>query len=272
MGRVKSFFIGFAVVLCIVLFGFILWMRDRYVVPILTYHNVSTHLGQYSLNNVTPQAFAWQMKFLAKHHYDVISFDDYVQGIKKGTAFRKNTVVIQFDDGYEDNYTQAFPILREHHFPASIFLISDSIGLKDFMTWDQVKEMEKHGIEFGAHTRRHAYLPEISHEAAVDEIAGSKKVIEAHLWHPIKYFVYPSGGFTDDIKSIVIAAGYQAAGTTNRGRDMFNRDLFELNRIRVKSKDNALTFWAKLSGYYNVFRQSRCGEHCGKETYVVSPQ
>lgn len=247
-------------------------MRDRYVVPILTYHNVALERGRYSLNNVSPASFAWQMKFLCKHHYNVISFDDYVQDVKKGVAFGKNTVVIHFDDGYEDNYTQAFPVLKEYRFPASIFIISDSVGTKHFLNWPQIHEMEKSGIEFGAHTRRHAYLPEVSHDVAVDEIAGSKRIIEEHLGHPIKYFVYPSGGFTDEVKSIVMQAGYQAAGTTNRGRDVFNRDLFELNRIRVKNKENSLTFWAKLSGYYNLFRESRCGKHCGGEKYAVSPK
>lgn len=271
MTRISKSFVYLVIFLSIVVFSFVLWMRDRYVVPILTYHNVTEQRGIYSLNNVSPKSFAWQMKFLSKHHYDVVSFDDYIQAEKKGLAFRKNTVVIHFDDGYEDNYTQAFPVLKEHRFPASIFLVSDSIGLAHFLNWDQVKEMEKHGIEFGAHTRRHAYLPEVSHDVAVDEIAGSKKVIEDHLGHKIKYFVYPSGGFTDEVKGIVANAGFEAAGTTNRGRDIFNRDVYELNRIRVKNNENSLTFWAKLSGYYNVFRKARCGEHCRKENYAVSP-
>jgi len=224
----------------------------------------------YSLNNVNSKAFAWQMKFLAKHHYHVISFDDYIQSIKKGVAFQRNTVVIHFDDGYEDNYTNAFPILKEYEFPATIFLVSDSIGREPFLKWDQIKEMEKFGIDFGGHTRRHAYLPDMNQAAAVDEIAGCKKVIEGQLGHEIKYFVYPSGGFTDEIKSIVKASGFHAAATTNRGRDPFNRDIFELNRIRSKSTDNAFVFWAKLSGYYNLFRSSRCGKECRKENYVVS--
>ncbi len=270
MPRKRRILFSVFVVLAIAVLTFVFWVRDRYVVPIITYHNVSNQHGLYSLNNVSPKSFAWQMKFLNKHRYNVISFDDYVQGMKKGVAFARNTVVIHFDDGYEDNYTYAYPILKQYQFPASIFLVSDSIGKDNFLKWDQVKEMESSRIEFGSHTRRHAYLPELNISNAVDEIAGSKQVIEKNLGHSIKYFVYPSGGYTDEVKGIVQTAGYEAAGTTNRGRDMFNRDLFELNRIRVKNKETALTFWAKLSGYYNLFRKSRCGEHCGKEKYAVS--
>ena len=239
------------------------WLRDRYVVPILTYHNVSTVHGLYSLNNVSPKSFARQMKFLKRHGYNVISFDDYVSEAQKGLAFARNTVILHFDDGYEDNYTGAFPILKRYGYPAMVFLISDKIGTPGFLTWDQVREMDAHGFKAGAHTRHHMYLPDVSADAAWDEIAGSKKIIEERLGHAIDYFVYPSGGFTDEIKGAVQRAGFKAAGTTNRGQDRFNRDLFELKRIRVKDSDGAIALWAKLSGYYNFFRQSKCGgEHC----------
>ena len=261
--RKRDLLLTFFIVFGIATLIFTFFLRDRYVVPIITYHNVTD--GKNALNNVTPASFAVQMKFLKKHYYNVISFDDYVLGTKKGRAFGRNTVVIHFDDGYEDNYTNAFPILKTYRFPASIFIVSDSVGTPNFITWDQIKEMEKHDIEFGSHTRRHAYLPDVSYELAVDEIVNSKKIIEDRLGHPIKYFVYPSGGFSESVEGIVMNAGYEAAATTNRGTDTFNRNLFELNRVRIKDKDNSFVLWAKVSGYYNLFRRPRCGKDCRKE-------
>ena len=244
---------------------FTFWLRDHYVVPILTYHFISDHKGSVQaqgkecLNNVTPKSFAQQMKFLKRHGYQVISFDDLVDGLSRGRVFARDTVVIQFDDGYEDNYTNAFPVLKKHGFKANEFLISDKVNTPGFLTWEQVKEMDAHGVKAGAHTRNHVYLPDMSWSAAQDEIAGSKKIIEEHLEHPIDYFAYPSGGFTEESQSIVQGAGFKAAVTTNRGRDYFNRDLFAIRRIRMKDKDNALIMWAKLSGYYNLFRKSKDG-------------
>ncbi len=250
--------------LTVIVLGAVFWLRDRYVVPILTYHNVSesrqpSGSSYQDLNNVTPSSFAYQMKFLKDRGYQVISFDDLVNGIKDGRVFARNTVVIQFDDGYEDNYTNAFPVLKEHGFPAMVFLVSDLIGTKGYLSWDQVKEMDAHHFKAGAHTRRHAYLPDLDPDQVRDQLAGSKRIIEANLGHGIDYLVYPSGGFNEMTKQIAKESGFKAASTTNRGFDRLNRDLFEIKRIRVKDSDRDFALWAKLSGYYNLFRKSKAG-------------
>ena len=260
MRSIKRFFISFAIALAVVTLGFIFWLRDHYVPPILTYHNISYEKGAFYLNNVRPESFAWQMKFLKKHGYFVINFYDFVKGLKKGRAFARNTVVIQFDDGYADNYTDAFPVLKRYRFPATVFIVSDKVGTPGFLTWDQVKEMDTHNFTAGAHTRHHVYLPDVPLDVARDEIVGSKKMIEEHVGHPIDYFAYPSGGFNEEIEGIVEEAGFKAAVTTNRGEDRLNRDLFALKRIRIKDSDNALVLYAKLSGYYNLFRKNKDGE------------
>lgn len=241
--------------------GFTFWLRDRYVVPILTYHHVGIPSAvKWRLNAVSEKSFDIQMDFIQRHDFKVISFNDLVEGIKKGQQFARNTVVIQFDDGYEDNYQYAFPILKKYGLPATIFLISDLVGKPGYLTWDQIKEMEKIGIIFGAHTRHHAYLPGLTLSQAKDEIAGSKQIIEAHLGHGIDYFCYPTGGFNEQVKGIVRDAGYKAAVTTNRGKGKFNTDLYQLKRIHMNTTDDqysGLVMWFKLSGYYNLFRSPR---------------
>jgi peptidoglycan/xylan/chitin deacetylase (PgdA/CDA1 family) len=242
--------------------GFTFWVRDRYVVPILMYHHVGIPSGKWRLNTVSSKSFAYQMAFMKRHGFEVISFDDLVTGMREGQEFARNTVVIQFDDGYEDNYKYAFPILKKYGFPAMVFLISDKVGTPNFLTWDEIKEMEQYGFTAGAHTRHHVYLPNVSLAKAEDEIAGSKKIIEDHLGHSINYFCYPSGGFTEDIKHLVKDAGYKAAVTTNRGKDKFNIDLYELKRIHMNNTDDeysGLIMWFKLSGYYNLFRHVKEG-------------
>lgn len=266
-GRIKKCVLGFVAALAVSLLVFVVWIQGRYVVPILMYHQVTQSVEEsQSLNNVPPEAFAQQMQYLKDHKYKVISFEEFVEGVKAGRNFARNSVVIQFDDGYEDNYTQAFPILRGHGFPAIVFIVSDKVGIPGYLTWKQIKEMDANGFTAGAHTRTHAYLPELTLEEAEDEIAGSKKTIEDRLGRSIDFFTYPVGGFTDQVQDIVKRAGFKAAATTNRGRDPLNRDLFELNRIRIKGSDKDFKLWAKLSGYYNVFRRPKCsaGGHCVK--------
>ncbi len=255
----KKILLSTAVLLVVAAIGFTFWVRDRYVVPILMYHQVGVPSSdEWRLNTVSEEAFDYQMNFIKRNGFHVISFDDLVEGIKKGHQFSRNTVVIQFDDGYANNYTAAFPILKKYGFPAMVFLVSDLVGTPGFVTWEQVKEMEKDNFLAGSHTCRHAYLPEVSPEEAREEIFNSKKAIEEKLGHPIDYFAYPVGGFTAQAKKLVEEAGYKAAVTTNRGVDRFNVDLYELKRIRVNNTDNrfaGLILWCKLSGYYNLFRK-----------------
>ncbi len=259
----SRFFFILGAVIIIAAIGFTFWLRDRYVVPIMTYHHVNNYKDKFlALNTVSPRSFGYQMAFLKRHGYKVISFDSLVEGIKKGYKFSHNTVVIHFDDGYKDNYTNAFPILKKYHFPAMVFLVSDKVGSPGFLNWDQMKEMERNDFLAGAHTRHHAYLPHLTLEQAKDEIAGSKRIIEQNLGHPINYMVYPAGGFTEEIKDIARESGFMAAATTNRGKDRFNQDLFELKRIRMNDGDDrfmGLILWFKLSGYYNLFRRCRAG-------------
>ena len=228
-----------------------------YVVPVLAYHSVDKEFEE-PLNNVTPEHFTFQMDFLKKQGYTVIPVSELVDGIKVGRAFAPKTVAIAFDDGYENNYTWAYPILKAHGFPATIFIPSDHIGMPGRLTWNQAREMAVGGITFGSHMRTEAYLPETHGGRLISEISDSKKKIEAELGRPVDFLAYPVGGFTEEAKQLVQKAGYRAAFTTNRGHDKTNRDLFELKRIRIKDADDELILKVKLSGYYNFFRRRKC--------------
>ena len=238
-----------------------LWLSPRYVVPILMYHRVSE--GANESLYVSPDTFNRQMAYIKCRGYDVISLDELVEGIKNGKKFKHNTIVITFDDGYKDNYISAYPVLESNGFPATIFLISNYIDKKQsHLKWQQIKEMlEDSKIAFGGHTRNNVYLPDVKSKSRLkNEIAGCKRDIEAKIGRNIDYFCYPTGGFSEEIKDIVKEAGYKGACTTNRGFVRFNKDVYELKRIKIKGSDfveKPLSFWAKLSGYYNVFRRGK---------------
>ena len=251
----KRLLISIFLVLFLTLLIVVIWFQDQYVVSIMMYHSVSlSDAGP--LNSVTPQAFENQMAFLKKNHYRVISLNDLIEGKRRNKKFSHKTVVITFDDGYQDNFKYAYPVLRKYNFPATIFLISDLVGVApQVLTWPQIKEMNENGINFGSHTRHHAYLPDISQEQLKDEIVNSKRIIEEHLGKSVYSFSYPIGGFSEKIKSVVARAGYLAAVTTNRGSDRYDVDPYELNRVRIKSWDSPLVLCSKLSGYYNFFRE-----------------
>lgn len=257
MFRFKKFLVGGVALFIIILGGFLFWLSGHYVAPIMMYHSVG-YTEELKSNTVSPQNFEWQMAYLKDHRYRVLSFDELVRLTVNGEPLPRKSVVITFDDAYEDNYTYAFGILKKYGYPAIIFSPSDLIGQKEYLNWEQVREMAKSGITFGSHTRLHSYLPDLSVEKQREEIIGSKRVLEEHLGAAVDYFAYPIGGFSESIKQIVKEAGYKGAAATNRGYDRFNKDVFELNRIRFSDKDDRNDYlWIKLSGYYNLFRAAK---------------
>ena len=231
-------------------FGFSL--QGRYVVPIIIYHHVE-HVQKPLANNVSPRSFARQMDYLKKHGYRVINLDELVHAIREKKRLQKS-VVITFDDGNEDNYAHAFPILKQHGFPATIFVIAATVGEEGYLNWGEIKEMERERVVIGSHTLSHVYLPGVSPQEHRHQIFESKKILEEKLGHPVDYIAYPSGGFNEEIKTIVKAAGYKGACTTNRGYHRLNEDIYELKRIRLSDRDSNIALWVKFSGYYNLFR------------------
>lgn len=255
----KKRFLFLSIFGSLLLAGFVLlalWLPKQYQVPILTYHSIAPAWFE-PLNNVQPEHFVQQMAYLRQQGYVVLSLSQFIDAQRSGRAHDRKSVVITFDDGYENNYAAAYPVLKKYGFPATIFVEVAHLGTPGYFTWEQAKDMDVHGIDIESHTMVGAYLPELSHEEAVSEITESKRVLEKELGHPVRFFAYPVGGFSEDVKQIVRRAGYAAAVTTNRGYAWVPRDLYEVKRTRVKDSDGDLQLWLKLSGYYNFFRGSK---------------
>ncbi|MBN1870365.1 MAG: polysaccharide deacetylase family protein [Candidatus Omnitrophica bacterium] len=257
MRQIRNIVIIICVIAIMLALAAFLWLPSRYVVPILMFHQV-TYTEHPQPNWVSPENFQWQMAYLKDHGYNVIRLGELVEGTLAGRAFPRKTVVITFDDGYENNYSNAFKVLKQYGFPATIFIGTDRVGTKERLTWDQMKEMIASGIDIGSHTQSEAYLPDIPVEQQQQEIQTSKNIIEQNLGVNVEHFAYPIGGFSEGIKEIVKQAGYQSACTTNRGYGRLNKDVFELKRVRFSDKDDRKDYlWIKLSGYYNLFRETK---------------
>lgn len=233
------------------------WLNDKYTVPVLLYHQVNQST-EVRADTVSPSVFQWQMRYLRDRGYTVIPLEKLVAIINNRQPLPRRAVVLTFDDGYENNFTNAFPVLKSYSYPAMIFISAGLVGTPGLLTWDKIKEMQLSGISFGSHGMKHHYLPEVSDDLRREEIFASKKNIETQLGRCVDIYAYAVGGFNDNIQSMVRAAGYKAAMTTNRGYDRFNRSLYQMQRIKVTDRDRtSFVFWAKLSGYYNLFRSAK---------------
>ncbi|MFC1698673.1 polysaccharide deacetylase family protein [Candidatus Omnitrophota bacterium] len=255
--NLRRIFKIFGVLIIIIIVGCYLYIRPKYQVPILMYHHVDHNGGQSSLS-VSPENFKRQMRFLAKRDYNVISLSELVQALKNEDKLPPNSLVITFDDGYLDNYTIAYPELKKHDLPATMFVIVDKIGQPGYLTDRQIQQMAGSGlIEIGSHSLSGAYLPGRDLLELEREISQSKLDLELKLNRAVRFFCYPIGGYTAQIQKIVKDSGYQAACSTNRGKisAYLNNDIYALKRIKVRDGfANLFVFWVKISGYYNSFR------------------
>lgn len=190
---------------------------------ILEYHEIVAGQPQ-EIHAVSAQLFADQLAWLSDQGYQVVRLGDWVDLAQRKSLNGERLIALSFDDGYRDNYERAFPLLQARNFPATIFLVSAAIGKTSawregalaespMLTWAQVDEMRRAGIEFGSHTLSHADLTRLDHKTIADELQQSRKDIENHLGEPVTLFSYPFSKLNREIKHQAAKAGYQGACT-----------------------------------------------------------
>ena len=223
-------------------------------VPILMYHYVRTNPIARDLVgadlSVEPQSFAREMLMLSKAGMHTITFDDLYAALTQGHELPSHPVILTFDDGYEDFYTAAFPVLQALQMKATSFIITGKAGWKGYMTWDQMREIDRSGlVQFESHTVNHVELNAISPSKAEQELIDSKSVLETELGKPVKYLAYPSGRFNATVANLAQAVGYEAAVTTQYGSLHSTSDLLTLSRVRLPGAETlwsfALSVWSK---------------------------
>lgn len=208
-------------------------------VPILNYHQVNDE----KLSPLTMRTwdFEAQMKYLADNGYHAITMDQLDDFLEKGTALPDKPVLITFDDGYEDNYTNALPILQKYGMKATVFMIADSIGQPRFMDEEQLRAMEAAGNTIESHTYSHKDLRTLSDADVQKELTLSKTILEQVLQHPIKYIAFPQGFSDQRIEQYTREAGYKLAVTVEAGNAKRSEDRYKIPRVAVFEGMNSYT-------------------------------
>lgn len=235
-------------------------VRQQYVLPIAMYHSVKPEVPAGNRLTVSVAAFERQMAFLKRHRYKVVPLDTVAAYVSGTARIRGRVLAITFDDGYEDNYTYAFPILKKYGIPATVFVVVQDIGKPGRLSWDQILEMQQSGlVSFGSHTLTHPYLAAVSSpRARTREICDSKRMLEERLGVAINAFSYPMGNFDAGVRQTVRDAGYRIAVATNPGPSCPNTDVLALKRLRIsENARNMFVFWFETTGYYNFLREKR---------------
>ena len=233
-------------------------------VPILMYHGISDEpepgITPYYRTNTAPRIFRRQMAWLSDNGFRAVDLAEAVDSAGAGSGRR---VVLTFDDGYADFYREAFPVLSQHGFGASVFLATAFVGRprglkgKVCLSWDQVRELREAGIRFGSHTVNHPQLRELRGQGVRDELRLSKHMIEEKLGEEVDSFAYPyafpegDSAFRSQLRRVLIECGYRWAVNTIIGTVRKGDDPYFLRRLPVNGCDDEKLFAAKLGGGYD---------------------
>lgn len=206
-------------------------------IPILMYHYVEYVKDDGDLIrkrlDIVPSLFEGHLQALRKANYETYFVKD-IPDILDGTIrYSTHSALLTFDDGYEDFYSVAFPLLKKYHMRATIYIIYNYIGRKGFLNEQEIRELaESDLIEIGSHTLDHVYLKLASKKYADNQIVESKRKFEEQFGIKIKTFAYPYGAFDNDNIETVKKAGYTAAVSVISGIMQGKENLFYLSRIR----------------------------------------
>lgn len=244
--------------------GWIGFVASHYTVPILMYHYINNEEPHRSRLGVSPEAFEKQMSFLRRHNYNIITLEELVSLIAGNNKIPWKTVAVTFDDGYLDNYTNAYPILKKYNIPATIFVVINRIGKRlgrdDYMSWEQIKELAESGlVTIGSHSMNHPNLNEIDSEDELQyEFLESKKILEEKLKNRVDFFSYPFGGVSADARASCARAGYKACAGTNFPKGYPGDDIYALKRLRISENSrNLFIFCVESSGFYTYIKERR---------------
>jgi peptidoglycan/xylan/chitin deacetylase (PgdA/CDA1 family) len=184
-------------------------------VPVMMYHDILPEKQVFF--DVTPAEFEQHLKLIQEKGLTPITMDQLMLHLRTGAALPEKPILLTFDDGYEGHYTYVYPLLKKYNYPAVFSIYTVKVGKKmgrSSVSWEQVREMAKDPlITIASHSVNHKVMPDLTDSEVQFELQESKRILEAELGIPIRYFTYPEGKYNAKIAEAVQAAGYISALT-----------------------------------------------------------
>lgn len=242
---------------------------------VIFYHRIGEPENEDGHLCVSPQNFTKHLQYLLRN-FNIISLRELLQYLGKRVYPKQDSVMITFDDGWEDNYTNAFPLLKKYKVPVTIFLVSGSIGKERMLKEHQIKEMVHREIAFGpqieigVHTHTHPHLSLLNNDEVRREILDSKSKIESIINAPAISFAYPyglKGDFNENTINILKETGFSCAFTAIDNNDVIKSSRFLIPRKGI-ANFSLPAFVSKVEGIFDLryalfrFMKRENYEHC----------
>lgn len=213
--------------------------------PILMYHYISEPPADADIYrkdlSVAPARFESHLRYLQEHGYHTVTLDALLAFLAQGDPLPAQPVILTFDDGYEDNYTQAYPLLRKYGMVGHFFVISDFVNQAraGYMTWPQIEEMAANGQRFGSHSRDHPDLKGKPVDYLVWQALGGLEALQEHTGSHPRWISYPAGSYDDQVIAVYQSAHYWGGLTTEQGATHTLAQIFTLKRVRIRGAHTA---------------------------------
>jgi peptidoglycan/xylan/chitin deacetylase (PgdA/CDA1 family) len=205
-----------------------------YDVPILMYHGIGKCKADYSC--VSRENFVQHLDFLISNGYNFITPDKLAKAFDGKMDLPEKPIMITFDDGHENFYTKALPIIKEKEIPVTLFMIAGSIDKEAYLSTRQLEDvLESKLVTIGNHTWSHPKLPEISRDLVFRQIVDSQKEFFKKFGFVPKHIAYPNGDFNQAVKDVVDSLGFDLgfATSVNQITTQCNFSRYELGRIYI---------------------------------------
>ena len=266
-------------------------MKDPGSIPILLYHSITDReAGKFSSFTLSPATFEAHLDLIMRRGHTVLSVSDLVEHIDSGGPLPERPVVITFDDGFLDLAEHAWPALAERRLPATAYVTTGFLDRPDqprrpehwgglpLLDATALVDLDRAGLEIGAHSVSHPQLDCISPSAATAQVRDSKAALEALLRHPVDSFAYPFGHFDESVRQAVVGAGFTSACGVKNCLSSLTDDRFALARLTVRNDWDSELLGRVLDGWrvrtapkrepvrtrmYRVARRARGGHQTG---------
>ena len=219
-------------------------------VPVLIYHHVKwLKPGDNAIERgltILPDQFEAELRLLARSKYHTIDAAQLVAYLQSGRPLPTKPVALTFDDGYIDVFRTAYPELRRWHMTATFFIVPGFLDTPRYMSWSQVLDMARHGMDIEAHSMTHPDLTTVPAARLRLEVTVSRQELEQRLHRSVRVFAYPYGAYNAAVLRAVAAAGYRAAFTTRQGWWASRDQMLTLPRVYVDLDDTLSIFAGRL--------------------------
>ncbi|MCE5221167.1 MAG: polysaccharide deacetylase family protein [Clostridium sp.] len=220
-------------------------VNDNRGVPVLYYHSVDESAANEV--TITPEMLKAQLKYIKDKGYVTLTLSNLKGYLLNNSPIPNKSIVITFDDGYMNNYYNAFPILKDFNMVATIFCITSNLDGTYYLSKDAINQMSNYGIDIQSHTVNHLHLDKLTYGEQLTELKKSKQTLESIMGKKVDSIAYPFGDFNDDSIKAAKEAGYTLGFTTKRGLSDRDDNPLKLDRIYISSKYDMNTFKEILS-------------------------